>query len=358
MNKFSQAYQAAQAFITTGLVQNSTLNKTLLMRIRALLAQADGPATTEAAVLDQLRSEIDKIAATEKLTVGEMARANALIKMMPPVAENNTGVATMKWLKHLYIAKRAGGQTVWVYSPPKAYLKWIYDEVNQVPARQLANILAMPEDEIFSSHHKEVMCDALQQTLNIALTAVAKLGTPNELTKAVVRQYFCDATTSEVSLTNTVSTLRAGFQAIAAVCNSAKVIISDEPIQRNGPGWRNWAFIYTMEEMNVIYIQNAWLSKADEVAPSNQSALYRCTRTIIHELSHKAVGTEDIAYGPKGLGPNGSAMFTGEFALHNADSWAYFAMELAGLLTGPDLVNGRKMNSAILKTPTKTLRYS
>lgn len=356
MNKFSQAYQAAQCFVIEVAPQDSAVDSVLLMRLRALLASDDGPTTTDAVALDQLRSEINKVAATEKSSDVGGACAKAMIKMMPPVGANNTGVATLKFLKHLYCVKRTGGQAVWAYSPPKTYLKWIYDEVNLVPVRQLTNVLAMPEDEIFSSHHKEVMCDALQQTLTLALAAVAKLGTPNESTKAVVRQYFADGATQDVALSGTMATLRAGFQAIAAVCHSSKVIISDEPIQRNGPGWRNWAFIYTLEEMNVIYVQNAWLNKADEVAPSNQSALYRCTRTMIHELSHKAVGTEDIAYGPKGLSPNGSAALTAEFALHNADSWAYFAMELAGLLTGPDLANGRKINSAILKTPTRSLR--
>jgi Lysine-specific metallo-endopeptidase len=356
MNKFSQAYQAAQSFIQAVATADSALDKTLMMRVKTLLAQNDGPAVAEATVLDQLRCEIATVATSEKSNNKEIAQANALIKMTPPTRNNNDGVATLKWLKHLYCVKRCGAQSIWVYSPPKAYMKWIYDEVNMVSVRQLENILAMPEDEIFSSHHKEVMCDALQQALSIALATVAKLGTPSETTKAVVKQYFSDSLTTEATLLSTMATLRKGFQRIADVCNSAKVIISDEPIQRNSPNWRNWAFIYTMEEMNVIYIQNAWLNKADEVSPSNQSPLYRCTRTILHELSHKAVGTEDIGYGPKGLSPNQSATLTAEFALHNADSWAYFAMEVMGLLTGPDLANGKKPNSAILKLPTRTLR--
>lgn len=356
MNKFSQAYQAAQAFIQTSPTTKSALNKALLLRVKTLLAQNDGPAVGEAAALDQLRGEIDTAAANEKSNNKEIAQAHALIKMMPPERNNNDGVATLKWLKHLYCVKCCGAQSVWVYSPPKANVKWIYDEVNMAPVHQLEDILAVPEDEIFSSHHKDVMGDALQQALTIALSAVSKLSTPSEATKAVVKQYFSDALTTETTLLSTMATLRAGFQRIADVCNSAKVIISDEPIQRNSPNWRNWAFIYTMEEMNVIYIQNAWLNKADEVSPSNQAPLYRCTRTILHELSHKAVGTEDIGYGPKGLSPNGSATLTAEFALHNADSWAYFAMEVVGLLTGPDLANGKKPNSAILKMPTRTLR--
>ncbi|GAA5167602.1 hypothetical protein GCM10025770_26530 [Viridibacterium curvum] len=124
--------------------------------------------------------------------------------------------------------------------------------------------------------------------------------------------------------------LATGYMKIAAACNDSSVVISDEPDDRNTGGWKDWAFIYTAESMSVIYLQGAWLAKAGEVAPSNQSPLYRCARTIIHELSHKQVSTEDIVYGPKGLKPEGSTVLTPEYALHNADSWADFCGDVLG----------------------------
>jgi hypothetical protein len=152
-----------------------------------------------------------------------------------------------------------------------------------------------------------------------------------------------------------MQTLASGYQKIANACNGTNIIISDEPGDRTSGGWKDWAFIYTAETMSVIYLQGAWLKKADEVSPSNLSPLYRCVRTIIHELSHKEVSTEDVVYGPKGLKPEGSTALTPEYAIHNADSWAYFAVDVLGYLTGPDKTNGDTSTSAILKVPARTL---
>ena len=37
--------------------------------------------------------------------------------------------ATLKLLKHIYRVHKFGGQTVWVYSPPKADSGWVFDEI-------------------------------------------------------------------------------------------------------------------------------------------------------------------------------------------------------------------------------------
>jgi len=104
-----------------------------------------------------------------------------------------------------------------------------------------------------------------------ALSVVAKMGTPDVAAKGVVKQYFGDSTTTDIKLGEIMTTLSSGYQKIANACNSSKIIISDEPIDRNGGGWKDWAFIYNAESMKVIYLQNAWLTKADEITPSNQS---------------------------------------------------------------------------------------
>jgi hypothetical protein len=132
-------------------------------------------------------------------------------------------------------------------------------------------------------------------------------------------------------------------------------VISDEPGDRCGGGWKDWAFIYSAEAMSVIYLQGAWVSKADEATPSNQAPLFRCARTIVHELSHEQLRTEDVVYGPNGLMPEGSGALTPAYALHNADSWAYFSMDVTANLTGPDAANGATACSAIRAVPSKTL---
>ena len=60
-----------------------------------------------------------------------------------------------------------------------------------------------------------------------------------------------------------------------------------------------------------------------------------CALTIIHELSHREVGTDDNAYDHDGLKPAKDKLPYAK-ALNNADSWAYFCLDLAGVLAAGD----------------------
>lgn len=208
---------------------------------------------------------------------------------------------------------------------------------------------------MYSEPERGMMSDALQTARKVCLDAVVKLASPNTATVAVIRRYFGNAASTDIELATVAETLRAGYQKIAAACNASSVVISDEPGDRCGGGWKDWAFIYSAEAMSVIYLQGAWVSKAGEATPSNQAPLFRCGRTIVHELSHKQLRTEDVVYGPKGLMPEGSSDLTPAYALHNADSWAYFSMDVTANLTGPDAANGATACSAIRTVPSKTL---
>ncbi|MEN9866855.1 MAG: hypothetical protein RL748_2445, partial [Pseudomonadota bacterium] len=248
-----------------------------------------------------------------------------------------------------------GGQAIWAYSPPAAYSKWIFDETKGATDQTLKTVLGKSSTEVYSTGQRAVMAAAIQEAGAVCQAVATKLGSPTAESIAMVRRYFGNASSTPANLADIAKVLAAGYLKIGICCNSNSIVISDEPIDRTGGGWKDWAFIYQQESMNVIYLQGAWLAKADQVSPSNQSPLYRCVRTIIHELSHKRVSTEDVVYGPKGLMPEGSTALTPEYALHNADSWAYFAVDLLGYLTGPDKDNGTIPCKAILKAPTRTL---
>ncbi|WP_209426919.1 M35 family metallo-endopeptidase, partial [Pararhodobacter sp. SW119] len=236
-------------------------------------------------------------------------------------------------------------------SPPVAFDKWIFDKLAQDDDGHIATNLGVEPTEVYSPAQRKVMIEAISEARRICTNAALKVESPDDAAKALLRQYFTDATNTD--LTDICVTLAKGYKKIAAGLGSSSLIISDEPGDRLGGGWNDWAFIYPSEDMKVIYLQNAWLKKADEATPDNSSPLHRCARTIIHEMSHKECRTEDICYGPKGLKPNGA--LTGAHALHNADSWAYFAVAVNGLLTGPDAANATKKNVAIRNTPSRQL---
>lgn len=355
MNKFSEAYGAAKSALASGSLAGD-IGK-LQPQMKLLVADAGGPDAAQGAVLGKLRDAVALGAAAlaAKGTPEAKGAAQTLIAAAGDGKKLTERAATLKMLRHLYKETSPGGQAIWVYAPPAAYAKWLFDEVAGVDAKTLEAVLAKDGTEVYTATQRAVMATAVQTARATALAVCVKLGAASDVTRAVVRRYFGDAKTSDKALIEIMSTLASGYQKIAAACNAGNIVISDEPGDRTGGGWKDWAFIYTAEAMSVIYLQGAWLKKADEVGPSSDSPLYRCVRTIIHELSHKQVSTEDVVYGPKGLMPEGSGALKPEYALHNADSWAYFAVDVLGYLTGPDKANGEKACTAILKAPARTL---
>jgi len=241
--------------------------------------------------------------------------------------------ASVKLLKHLYFVQKKGAQDLWIYSPPKAYAKWIYEEFDGLGDTTLKSKLS-EEDEVYNEDNKKVMGEGLIRAHALTQKVQMMLADQKESTDTVVKRWFDDGTASTKDLATIKTTLLNGFKKIVNMANSNQVIFSDEPGDRNYwdeerkvYNWEDFAFIYKSEKMPVIYIQNGWLKAA------NSGKLDRCARTIIHELSHKAVGTNDKGgYGWQGLKPGGKNM-TRAKAINNADSWAYFAMDLNGALT-------------------------
>ena len=353
MDRFSEAYEAARAALTSPAFAGEVGK--LRLELAALLADG-GPSAAKAAQLSKLRQTL-RIEQFKLVSSGKPlgAAAQAIVDAAGMAPGKQHRAATVKMLKHLYHANSAGGQSVWVYSPPMAYTKWIFDEVDGVDDAQLKNVMGKPEDEVYTESQKSMMSVALQTARKVCLDVVAKLGEPNSATLAVVRRYFGNSASTADELAAVVSKLRAGYQKIAGACNSSVVVMSDEPGDRNSGGWKDWAFIYSDESMRVIYLQDAWLKKAGENTPSNHSPMFRCARTIVHELSHKEIATEDVVYGPRGLMVQGSTALSAAHALHNADSWAYFSMDVTGNLTGPDAANGTTPCSAVRLVPARTL---
>lgn len=355
MNKFSEALAAANEALLGG---NLAGDFKSVQRGLVELLSRNGPDPAHKDKLKAFYIQLDKAIKAEKAKKTETttkAKAKAIVDAAGAALQKPQRAATLKMLSHLYHQSNIGGQQIWVYSPPKIYTKWIFDELAGADDTQLKAKLGQNEDEVYSSDQRAVMVNAVQTARAVAQDVMVKLGAASDTTKTVVRRYFGNAATTEAQLIAIMKALAGGYKRIAAACNAGNIIISDEPGDRSGTGWKDWAFIYTNEAMSVIYLQDAWLKMAGKVSESNLAPLYRCVRTLIHELSHKEVSTEDIVYGPKGLMPEGSAALTPDFALHNADSWAYFAMDVMGYLTGPDKTNGRTPTIAIRKTPTRAL---
>lgn len=278
---------------------------------------------------DKLRNKFEVFSALKKTTNGDIiAAVNETdltgVKAWFCAGNGADRVAALKMIKHLYFVHKRGGQDVWVYSPPKSYKKWVYDEISGTKEQMVGKLNL--EEEVYSDAEKKLMCDSLLLALNWSQNAVNKLASADNKTKELVRKWFGFSDSSDKVISKHISKLISGFKKIMNVCNSNHLVFSDEPLDRNDGGWKDWAFVYSQEKIDVIYLQNAFLQSA------NGGQLWKCALTIIHELSHREVKTSDHRYDNSGLKP-GRGTLSVKQAIDNADSWAYFATDLAGKLT-------------------------
>jgi hypothetical protein len=238
--------------------------------------------------------------------------------------------ATLKMLRHLYRAQKTGGQDVWVYAPPKDHMKPVFEEIAGSDS-QVKKKLGQ-ETEIFDESERGLMCDALHLARKIAMDCSIKLAAKNEAAKKAVRRWFLDETSTKTELNDALAKLNAGFNKIAAACNSASLVFTDYLDWRKQRD-KYFGAAYKGGEgggFPVIYLEGAFTR-----LKGNSGKLWLCAETIIHELSHHELRTEDYCYDSDGLKPK-SASFPYAKAIANADSWGYFAVDLAGYLSALD----------------------
>lgn len=331
MDKFSQAYAKARD-VLAGQKFEAAWDKLLKSpQFQQLLAD-DGPEVVQATVLDHLRGELAKDTKHGKIMasvlgggVGDAIVAAATNKTSPGSLADRA--ATLKFLKHLYLAGQHGSQQVWCYAGTKAYAKWVYDEVQGAEATVKAKVSS--ESEVYSVGDRKHLAEALVLAKAWTQKALIKLGTGDDTTQQLIKDWFCGDTASATDVESARTTLQAGLRKIEAVCGSGKLVFSDHPPDRAKGGWKDWAFVYKSETMSVIYMQGAALKAARRVSKQWKAAL-----TIVHELSHREVLTDDNRYDFDGLKPDG--VFPPAKALANADSWAYFVVDLVGMLPAAD----------------------
>ena len=323
MERFSQAYKTCRKVFDSGKFADDWQKfLTKDAQVGSLLGR-HGPNPKAAPGLEKLRTKILAIPDGQRGAALTAAATHA--KGVGSVTER---VASLKMLWHLYLQSERGGQQVWIYSPPVDYSTWVYDEISGLATAYEPKVDKV--SEVYTADQKKVISTALGQALRASNNAVAKLGSPNALTMAMLRTWFADEDTTDAQLKVAARKLLNGFKKIANVCNSNHLIFSDEPIDRSGGGWKDYAFVDPTETLNVVYAQGAFLKAA-----GSTGRVWICVETIVHELSHRVVGTDDFAYDDTGL-QAAKAGITFSHAIRNADSWGYFCVDLAGMLSASD----------------------
>lgn len=334
MHTFTEAFTKARETLTT---QKFASEWQVFLHREGKLADifADGgPKADAIAGPTKIAQKIDSTALSDKMTSGAVILA---------AAANGTSVgsvsdraATLKMARHMRRSEIKSSQSVWVYSPPKAHASWIFD-VASGNADSYAMSLSQDE-ELFTEEQIKWMMTALTQALKISEDVkikVASLASATEATKEVVRKWFLDENSGDTELADAMAKLNAGFQKIAVACNSPSLVFTDYPdwaAKRDTffgaavPGGEGGAF-------PVIYLEGAFTRLT-----GNTGKLWLCVETIIHEMSHHEVRTHDHLYDSDGLKPNSVSLPYAK-AIENADSWGYFAIDLAGQLSEADRLN-------------------
>ena len=280
---------------------------TVLLKLRAAITEAKRSSN---------KSEGEILVAACKQDDGKKRRYFLLSNNLKRLSER---VAAVKMLRHLYMIRSVGGQDLWLYSPPKAYKKWIYDEYKWFLNSNGLTAWASKDKEVYSDSDKKALADAAQKARSWAANCVAKLATPDQATKDLIAYWFCDAGAGDAEIETARAKLHGGFVKINNVLNSNRLVFSDDPLDRAKGGWKDFAFVYQWEKINVIYIQGATIECA------TGTKMWKAALTIIHELSHREMGTDDHRYDDDGKLAPSAGLLTAAQAIDNADNWGYFA---------------------------------
>lgn len=335
MDLFTEAYKKAQEVLAATPAWNEDWKKFLTIDapIKSLFGP-DGFPSGQAQTPEKFRQQLDT-KSRNALVAFFMGGGPGDVIYDAAAGDKSGGnerAATLKFVRHLYRAVKKGGQDVWIYSQPKDHTRWIFDELTG-NAETVKKKLGQDE-EIFSEADKGNMCAALALALKIAEDTKVKLAAGSAETQALIKYWFIDDDSAD-KMGDATTRLIEGFKKIAVCCNSNTLVFADAPSLRARrdktmgaakPGGEGGGF-------PVVYIEGGFTSLM-----GNAGNTWTCARTIIHELSHHEISTEDHRYRHDGLKPD-KAGFPYAKTITNADSWAVFATDLAGYLPAAEKIN-------------------
>jgi hypothetical protein len=328
----------------------------LVKRLRNLMG-TDGFDAAEAAALVDLRILARGQAGGKKTT-----EDRGLLEAVGAWSENLNGAvddkakmraAALKLLRHVYLLNASGNRKVWVVSLPNGFRDWPSDDFNSRTTSQASvRQLLASTGEIFSAERKKNLANAAQYGVawchktasvlaNAAKGAQGKGGGSGSESLAIVKRWFADPATSNADLAGYISTLHKGFNDIIARLGRGHLVFSDWVPLRPGTTQDEldfldseaFTFASSGEGMDVVYIERSFFTDHPGNVLKGQT---NWVRIVVHELTHLVCGTTDVNIGNAryawyGIGPH--AGFPGSAAIRNADSWAFFCADCAGMLT-------------------------
>lgn len=244
-------------------------------------------------------------------------------------------VATIKFLRHMYLLDSTGAQTVWVHSTPEAWRKYGWDEIHDAGGSSTSLKTKLGDaTEFFDSGTRTKLATATRlgfTWVQKALVVLGEVKTKAEA-KAKLDRWFAPAATD---VDSTVDKLERGFKKIQATLNDTAVVLTDHLPDR-GKTDKQYTEAYVLvaeHKPKTIYIEQALAKNFDVSVLHDMKKNW--ARVIVHECSHLDVDTDDERYAYRGIKPGDK--ITAAQALNNADSWAFFAADCGGALVAGDI---------------------
>jgi len=281
--------------------------------------------------------------------VGLLAAVGVAADPIPPVPRARA--AALKAARHTYLLNRAGNSQVWIHALPRQFTDWASHALADASTPAAVRTLLKSSGEHFNALDRKNLASAVQQAMawcqkaGMVLTgAVTPPGAsgpsaPRTAARELVRRWFVgrDAVT-EGDTDALARMLAAGFKSLVAAVGRGKFLLTDfVPLRAASTAEERRFFdseAFTLrsryEGMDVVYVESNFFARDAGGVIFDQD---NWTRIIVHELSHLVAGTvdHDARYAHSGIGVH--AGFPSSKAVDNADNWAFFAADCAGVLT-------------------------
>ncbi len=363
MADWSKKFKAEYDYARSWLANEANFEKDWQSLIKKLykLMDIEGFDPSNASALSDLRHYVKH---GDKGLIGHktVTEDHGILRAVGAWTENGNSVvdsrakmraAALKLLRHVYLLNRWGSRKVWVVSLPTELHDWPSDDLHARASTELAaRVLLRSNSEIFNQEAKKHLASATSHALSwchktgMVLANAAKGadgGTHRREVRSldIVKRWFADPATSNDDLLAYIARLSRGFKDITAMVNKGHFVLTDWVPLRTATTANDISFLNSeaftfssrAEGMDVVYIeQSFFVDHPGNVLPGHKN----WTRIVVHELTHLVCGTEDVNIGNAryawyGIGPH--AGFPGSAAIRNADSWAFFCADCAGVLT-------------------------
>lgn len=327
-SRFDTAYKAMHSGLkSTKFSDDKSWNK-IINRARILVG-VNGLDSGSSSLVNDLRKHVLKASLKEgnEATVFYKAAGEKLTGKGPGAlidASLARRLAALKMLRHTYFLKKSGGHKIWVMSLPDSFSDWPHKALRGGILSATNKLIDVSER--FSEEDKKNLSHASQEGLKWVHKAMMVVSSTKKAKNfELVARWFADNNSTDEDVTVIAAKLNAGLKKLAMKLKSGCLLYTDSVCHRGDNDLEQSEAFAWGDTVDVVYIENEFFGTRNTL-----TGMRNWARIIVHELTHRELQTDDHAYEWQGMAPKkiGSAK-----ALTNADSWAWFCADCAGVLT-------------------------